>query len=321
MVQNGFLLYKNMWIAVFLTGEWRTFEKCMPYLLQNLVFYKDPVRVFCCIQGSKHVDSEAWIRSSLGSAFGSLTWFDPSDTDWLSSLNASKKRLQEIGDYWIQYLAHHSGSIIEYYQLWLAFPHMLMYEKDHDLVFDFVVRTRTDVLLCKPILDWLHWTPQEWDEYWLRLLGLDPKMDAIPIRDAMNSLVRSGPFKNELSLLHDTDPVLFHNWSELRDYLLTGKYVLTYRKNIMYVVPRRFFLHADLGITYGSDRMEIHSHWFDAESQLQTHFYKGLGLSVFDSVTWSEGSSLYTYKKSDYWNDDGSLRNLQDCLFFLLRHF
>jgi len=234
-------------------------------------------------------------------------------------LESSKERLQGIGNHWINYLAHQSGSIVEYYQLWLAYPFMQTYETNHGIQFDFVVRTRSDVLLCKPLLPWLRWTPDEWNDYWSRILGLDPHMDAVSIHHAMNSIVRFGPFKHDSCLLQEDGPLLLYNWCELKEYLLTGKYALTYRKNIIYIVPRRFF-DGNLGIQYGSDRIPGNSYWFDAESQLQAHFYKRLKLSVFDTVSWSEGKSLYCYKKSDYWREDGTLQCLPDCLFFLLRH-
>jgi hypothetical protein len=310
-----------MWIALFITGEWRTIESCLPYLLKNLVSYHPDqnVRVFFCLQTNDGLlEKEAWLRSSLGSAFGSLIWFDPSEPHWITTLNSSVQRLQGIGNQWVDYLAYRSGSIIEYYQLWLAYPFMESYETSHGILFDFVIRSRSDVLLCKPLVPWLHWRPDEWNDHWNRLLGLDSMMDAVPITYAMNSLVRSGPFKCEGSMLHNCDP-LFYNWSEFKNYLLTGKYALTYRKNIIYIVPRKYF-NANIGIRYGSERISDNAYWFDAESQLQSHFYHHLGLSVFDSVSWSEGKSLYSYKRSDYWNEDGSLRNLPDCLFFLLRN-
>ena len=58
------------------------------------------------------------------------------------------------------------------------------------------------------------------------------------------------------------------------DYLLTGNYAITFRKNIIYFIKRKLFTNiSNLGVTYGSEhKMENNDYWFNAESQLEQIF-------------------------------------------------
>jgi hypothetical protein len=230
-------------------------------------------------------------------------------------------RQQGLGPEWIDYLAFGSGSMVEYYQMWLCYQAMVSWEDQVGTSFDYVVRTRTDVYLCRPLLPWLSWTMHEWIGLWNRLVGLDGFRDAIPRAEAMNSLVRPGPFKVSGSRRTNGLDPLFHSWAELRSYVLTGEYALTYRKNIVYVVRRSLFTSdiARLGLEYGQVRQPGNPYWFNAESQLEYRLDTVGGLSVYDSVGWSEGASLYSYRASDYFDEAGQLKTCLDCLFFLLR--
>jgi hypothetical protein len=314
-----------MSVSVFLTGAWRTLEHCMEPIKQNLVSLHPGTRVFCCIEyaGGDRVAKETWLRKELGPAFGCLLWFDPTDPVWLRVRNRSSEHMRKegLGPEWIDYLAFGSGSMIEYYQMWLCYQAMLSWEERSGTSFDYVVRTRTDVYLCRPLLPWLSWTTDDWMAVWNRLVGLDGPRDAVPRVEAMNSLVRPGPFKVAGSRgTDDLDP-LFHSWAELKSYVLTGEYALTYRKNIIYVVRRSLFTSdiAHLGLEYGQVRRPGNPYWFNAESQLECRFNTVGGLSVYDSVGWSEGASLYSYRASNYFDEAGQLKPGLDCLFFLLR--
>jgi hypothetical protein len=72
-----------------------------------------------------------------------------------------------------------------------------------------------------------------------------------------------------------------------------------------------------LGIEYGINNSMIHTHWFDAESQLES-YCKEHNVSLFNSNLLIEEDSLYKYQNKNYFNDSGELLN-NDTFFFICR--
>jgi len=317
-------------VCVFLTGEWRTIETCLPSLLHYLVHSPGfDVHVFACLHSPEkdlQTSRLSWLKIQLGNHLRGFSWFDPHSHPFSQVLQSTVDTLQQkqVAPNMVDYLAHRSGSLLEYYQSYLCWKLMTQYEQENAMTYDYLVRTRTDVMLCRPLLSWLYWSMSDWETHWNRIVGLDGFRDAVTWREAMNSLVRPGPFRKESSLLLPSMDPLVHNWMELRLYALQGEYALTYRKNIVYVMRRRLYTPevAALGIEYGQVRMPGNDYWFDAESQWQTrlHWMGGTnGLAVFDSVLPSEGDSLYHYSPENYFDGSGAVRKDFPGLFFLCR--
>lgn len=104
---------------------------------------------------------------------------------------------------------------------------------------------------------------------------------------------------------------------EMVEYIKQGKYIITLRANVFYMVKRRYFTNiAVLGTTYGLYYDKENHHWFNAESQLQ-HVCIDNEIDIYDSYRQIEDDSLYKYNESNYF-ENGELKG-DDTLFFFIR--
>lgn len=119
----------------------------MRYFKQNLLLNPD-VDVFACLQNDTQESNqsiETWIHQEIGSHLKNLQWFDVSQhPDWISLRDKMLSNLS-LTDHWKTYIKN-SGSIIEYYQLYLAYQKMCYYEDTHQR-YHYIIRSRTDTIL------------------------------------------------------------------------------------------------------------------------------------------------------------------------------
>jgi hypothetical protein len=230
-----------------------------------------------------------------------------------------------ISQEWKNYLRN-SGSMIEYVQLQYAYLAMCNYEQLLGFQYDQVIRSRTDTVITKPMdFHWLQWSDAD----------VEQRMNVIQRKLAEEGM-DSGP-KNVFSyfmstvLSDDLIPNLkqlligylpSHNASkgevpstphQLNKYLRTGKYILTVRKNLVYVVRRSLFhMIPSLASLYGTFRSPHSDHcWFNAECQFQ-------GACYHSGLTSHEYSSAFeelpieqreAWKESDYFDADFNCRH------------
>jgi hypothetical protein len=294
-------------IAVLYTGEIRTIEITSPYFRKNIL---DTTRadIFATIQGELPNKTfgdllKKYWRENLKS------WqrFSREDYDDLQDELLQKMDM----DYrWKHYLKT-SGSMIEYYQLYLSFNKMTEYEKAHGFQYDYVIRLRTDVVVAQPLII-EGWISSECIQQ--RLLDINDissimsslfSLERILLRNEMAEQSMTVNESTSESILSKTT---IENCDSLIKYIQEGEYLLTIRKNVFYMGRRSVFEKiSSLGITYGQWKNSEFENWWDAESQLAT-ICREKGISIFDSVSRLEGESLYQYRRENYFDECGELR-------------
>ncbi len=305
-----------MKVAVILTGALRTIKKTIKHFKENLLLNSD-VDVFACIQNDTHIlDSEweEWLRGEIGGHLKNIIWFSHKENrDWLSLRDNMLSHLT-IEEHWRVYIKN-SGSIIEYYQLYLAYLKMCHYENTHTFKYEYIIRSRTDSIFTKPVdFHWLHWTD----------LDVESRLQKIRDEMTLNDIEATNTYVLDIfmtTLLSDTVIKNSHNLScyslpsksfkcpngapSINEYLKHGKYILTIRANNLYIVKREFFyLIPSLAILYGTIQSPyLDKYWFNAENQFQAACYNS-ELTVFDYNTLFEDKSLYEYDEKRYFDLD-----------------
>jgi len=304
--------------AVLFTGALRTVKKTIRYLKENVLIHPD-VHVFACLQNDSAL-SEAewneWFRMELGVHIKSITWFsDAFYPSWALEREIMLRHMP-LEDGWKNYLRH-SGSMVEYKQLQLAYLAMSNHEQQ-SFSYEYVIRARTDTIFAKKIdFHWLSFSEEQISER-LQLIEkklLHEKMDSnypSVFSYFMSTLLSDDLIPNLNKLLIKYLPSEAGNSlpiaAELSDYLSRGRYILTIRKNLLYIVRRSLF-HTipSIASLYGTFRSP-HSdhHWFNAECQFQgACYHAGLSSheysSAFEELPIAEREH---WKEADYFDED-----------------
>jgi hypothetical protein len=331
--------YITMNIAILYTGETRTIEKTIDifkkHVLEGTSDTNINIHVFAILQGDAGISPR--ISETMGEDLKSLEWFDRADPTWKSI----QKRLLDtmpVDPRWKSYLEN-SGSMIEYYQLYLAYSNMCRVELSTNTAYDFVMRIRPDIIINKPIDFSIFMQKQTYYTNLMERIRVNTGRnisDDTPITKHelyifMNSLLDSGRDKY-MTYKHSNTPMeTYYNentdvddlctnfsYDALSKYIRSGKYVISLRKNVVYLANRKHFERiAGLGTMYGMHHMRGSERWFDAESQFETACIAG-GFAVFNSTTTLEDKSLYEYDSSNYF-EGGSVKSESAFLFFICR--
>jgi hypothetical protein len=326
--------------AVLYTGEIRTIEKTFPFFVKNVV---SPTQadVFATLQ--KHKEHPE-IHSEH---FTTLSWFSRED------YNACQDGLLQsmaIDSGWKQYLKT-SGSMIEYYQLFLSFLKMREFEEANGFRYDCIVRIRTDVVICRPIdVSWVNWSYTDIEKRWNTCCILSKGNHDDKLLSFFHSVMSNDPLclfrscSDEIveSYIHKNEEGTIEN---LHHYLQTGTFLMTVRKNVFYMGKRKAFesIH-ELGITFGqwlrndlrddirndlrndlrndkdirNDKRNDQENWFDAESQLEA-ICQIKQVSLFNLTTRLEAESLYHYENNKYFNYEDKLLPNPSVFCFICR--
>lgn len=302
-----------MKVAILFTGALRTIRKTMRYFKQNLLLNPD-VDVFACVQNdttTSNIEWEMWIRQEMGSHLKSIEWFSPqSHPDWISIRDKLLTNLN-ITEHWKNYLRN-SGSMIEYYQLYLAYIKMCYYEDTHQR-YKYIIRSRTDTMFAKPIdFHWLNWTDEEVNQ---RIIKINEELEQseIPITSKntfiyfMSTIMSETLIPNIVNIntkyIPNQTPQIPLNASELNQYIKSGPYLLTIRANNLYLTNREFFSFIPtLPFIYGFLKSPYNDdYWYNSENQFQAACYFS-NLSIFDYNTKFEDRSLYEYDERRYFD-------------------
>lgn len=308
--------------AIILTGALRTIKKTIKYFKNNLLI-NDNYHVFACIQNdTQQSESEwtTWLQSEIGPNLKNIEWFSPSSYPHLFTIREKAINILNISDRLKNYLRS-SGSIIEYFQLYLAYQLLCQFEQSNNIIYDYIIRTRTDVILNKPIdFHWLNWSDEQIETRLSRIKNelslsnieandtniLNYFMSTIISDDFIENIKNILCFKN--SSLTFTLP---NTTAELNTFIKSGDFILTIRTNNQYIVKRdRFYLIPSLGFMYGTLKSPyLDNNWsWNAESQFQAACYNS-GLTVFDYNTLYEDKSLYEYDEKRYFDSDYNPNN------------
>ena len=294
-----------MKVAILFTGALRTIKKTIRYFKCNLLLNEN-VHVFACLQNDTHDSSEqleAWLKSEIGTHLKSLQWFKINEhSHWVTTRNNLVDNLP-CADNWKDYLKN-SGSILEYYQLYLAYLKMCDFEAQ-DSRYEYIIRSRTDTIFAQPIdFHWLKWSD---DDVQRRLQKINDELHLSNIPDIpqnklnyfMNTII-SDKLINSIQVLwtkylpaSNSTP---KNASELNKFIKEGRYILTIRANNLYVVRREYFqMIPTLSFIYGHLRSPYNDeYWFNAENQFRSACFHS-GLTIFDYNSGYEDESLYNY--------------------------
>jgi hypothetical protein len=305
-------MWYNMRTVVIFTGALRTVKKTIRYLKQNVLIGPN-VDVFACVQNDTAQSEDewtTWFKEQMGEHLKKIIWFSLEKyPEWVKHRDLQLEYIH-LDTSWKNYLRN-SGSMIEYFQLQLAYMAMSHYEQEHNFRYDYLIRGRTDSIYAKPVdFHWLQWTEQDVanrvqkikDELTLSNIELSP---VNVIKYFMSTILSDDLIPNLQYIFADYTPSPIEKCpvdeSGLYDYIHQGRYILTLRKNNLYLVRRDlFYLIPTLGTMYGFMKSPIaDNYWFNAECQFRDACY-------YSCLTIFEYSTLYEERSLEYaniWNE------------------
>jgi hypothetical protein len=313
-----------MKVSVILTGALRTIKKTIRYLKKNVLLTPN-THVFACVQNDTQLSEEewtAWFKEQLGNHLQSIEWFSlEKHPEWVTHRETQLQRIR-LDDGWKDYLRR-SGSMIEYFQLQLSYMNMVHHEQCNGFTYDYIIRGRTDSIYAKPIdFHWLNWSDADvadrvqaiTDE--LHLCKKDITTKNI-LRYFMNTIISDDLVPNIQHIDADYAPCATEvepvSLLELNNYIKKGRYILTIRKNNLYVVRRNLFhLIPTLGTMYGFMRAPTADDWwYNAECQFRSVCYYAC-ITIFDYGTLYEDRSVVSvhyWNEADFFDLQGNLLN------------
>jgi hypothetical protein len=321
-------------IAIIYTGEIRTCNSTIQLFKKNVILNEN-YHVFSVIQITDNVDYYTnLIEKTLKDNLKSFVIFDKNDNHWIQLRDELVNNIDididiDIDSNWKSYLTN-SGSIIEYYQMYLSFKNIQEYENKHNFKYDFVLRFRTDTVLKDMIQ--FDYSILNYEYIKNLFYKINKNTDIISINSLthfmnivfnenrthykmkINSFVNS---KQLDYLLRIQDEETF--FKEVENYIKNGNYIISLRKNIIYFMKRELMdkIHI-LGITYGKYKQENNNYWFNAESQFEEICCQN-NIDIFNSTTKLEDNSLYNYNYENYFDKNNELLD-NEYSFFIKRN-
>lgn len=309
-----------MRIAVLYTGELRTINKTMKWFIKNILKANtnNTVHVFATLQGDikEYYD---WISDSLGEHLQSLNIFNKDDALWNKIKEGTSSCMNLPTDVSL-YLTTRSGSMIEHYQTYLSYLDMVRKENETGIEYDYVIRTRPDVLIAQPIdFHWLDWKENDI----LQRIGSDITEQSL--KEFMCTmlydkriLIQDNISNTQINETEFTNCIRTKHIGDILNYIRHGRYIITMRENQSIIARRQcFYTIPSIGTMYGTYRTNS-DHWYDSESQLRG-VCKYSGISIFDYTTTLEASSIFQYNPDNFFDVFGNLRADNNILFFLVR--
>jgi hypothetical protein len=307
--------------AVIYTGQVRTIESVIDIFKKNVLH--DNVHVFAVLQTDDISYYNDLIKNKMGDSLKLLQWFDKNDAEW-SKFKQLLVNNMAITEQWRYYLAENSGSMVEYYQMYLSYLAMEKYENQNIIKYDYVYRIRCDCVITRPLV--FNTTIDL--KLLFELIINNHDVDMISTKsicilmtslcDMNRLLVKEGISRNDI--VHYDINVIKENFiTNMENYLLEGNYLIALRENVCYFTTRKTFEKIyNLGITYGMSKSYDDGYWFNAECQLKSKCIDNK-IDYYNSVSDIECKSLYDYDESNYYNNN-ELINRDDLFFFLKRY-
>jgi len=315
-----------MKVAIIYTGALRTIKKTIQYFIKNVLLHSD-VNVFACIENDTNIpDMESWLNDELGDHLKSLEWFSK-NSHWIEHRDYLLENMN-IHEQTMNYLKN-SGSMIEYYQLYRANIKMINFERKYNFKYDYVIRVRTDTIFAKPIdFHWLHWSEQEVESR-VNIIRQELIKSNIELSDYniinyfMNTIISDDIIPNIPNILGKTyqNRDVLPNIANLNEYIKNGSYILTIRRNLLYIIRRDLFYTIPcIGLSYGY--MTFHGsendYWWNAESQLEAILYNS-NITAHDYNSKFDDNSLYNYSENKYFDLNYNIINTH-MLYCLVRY-
>lgn len=320
-------------IGIIYTGESRTIESTIETFKDNILL-NDNYHVFAVLQTENSEYIEKLVKANIKDNLKSYENFNKNDFCW-NVIQDNLLNIIKTNEFWYQYLKYKSGSMIEYYQMYLAYQRIVEYEYKNNFKYDYVIRIRCDVIITHPIyFDW-----DMYDEAYIKKcfeeIQAHKKYENLICPDALIIFMNSLFFKNriycdveiennciissdnfKIFLQTNNEKIFF---SMLKEYLNKGKFLITLRENVIFFIKRKYMTFiALLGITYGMYKNKKDDYWFNSESQLKQICIEN-DIDIFDSYTKLEVDSLYNYNENNYYNNNELIKN--NNVFFFIKRF
>ncbi len=251
-----------MKVCVFLTGSVRTLHQTLPYFINNVINANENIKVdvYAVIDSKieKRDEIKTLLNDQLKLSLISLQWFDHHNQHYVTTKKWNVENILLTN--WKQYLIN-SGSMLEYYQLLIAYQSMVHREWTQNIKYDYIFRTRTDSILnIKLDFNWLNLDLKEIESrikhiksqyYHQQNVNYNNKdvitlfmstlydktiFDKIDNTELIVSLEnkslasRMDEYDVKLGKIIETlDPKL------IKEFIINERYILTIRKNLMYV--------------------------------------------------------------------------------------
>ena len=308
-----------MKIAVLYTGELRTYESTVKLFKKNLLL-NDNYHVFAVIQSDEQNNYKNVLEDNIGDNLKKLINLNKNDDTWIILREELLGKLN-IDDSWKNYLRN-SGSMIEYYQMHLAYKLMDSYETENNIKYDYVIRFRTDTVLKDSIcFDWMNYTDDKIRDILYKIKNKF-NFNNIISNEVLNIFMNV--FYNEKRIYYSNNypdniitskifDILLMNEDEnkfindLNNYIKSEKFIISFRVNVIYFMKRELMENINLlGINYGKYIYEKDAYWFNSECQLKQICVKN-DIDFFSSTTEIEDKSLYEYNKSNYFDENDNL--------------
>jgi hypothetical protein len=310
--------------AILLIGELRTVNKTIDIIKKNIVDNLD-CNVFCIFNGTgienKVEEYENMIKERLGEKCKSVKRFFSYNDLYLNYKNQTLENLKNLlPKNWINYIGN-SGCIIQHYQIWLCYKNMVEYEMINGIKYDNILKFRIDMIWNEKMnLDWLTMNEEEIKR---RINLIIESKENITneelIKSLMITIFSEKQIKNykenkileckDFEYLNKNDILIdkllnvninsYEFIKYFKDYLLSGKYILTFRKDLIYFTSRKYFTFiSSLGVTYCEHGfLKNKDYWFNSESQLE-EISKEIGLSIFNYGTDVDDKTLCDHEHS-----------------------
>jgi hypothetical protein len=145
-------------VAILFTGSYRTFDKTCVHILSNILQPNSATAFVLCESNIPSNTFEELFKTRWKGHIGyAKTVYSSRTRDFdniLEYLLKSKpailsENLQKYG--FTQDYLRRSGTILEYYQFMKCYELMLQYEKENNIKFDIIVRSRLDIIITQPI--------------------------------------------------------------------------------------------------------------------------------------------------------------------------
>jgi hypothetical protein len=143
-----FLMSDTKKIAIIYTGLVRTIEKTIKYFKENVLIDENR-HIFAVLQSDNIEYFDNFLKENVGENLKSLKWLNNNDDIWINIREQLLSNMS-VDEYWKHYLRT-SGSMIEYYQMHLAYQDIKKREIEGNFKYDFILRTRCDIILTEPI--------------------------------------------------------------------------------------------------------------------------------------------------------------------------
>jgi len=275
----------NYKVAVLYVGQPRSIKKTLKFLKQNVLLTPN-VHVFACLQPDGQPDVDGWLKDELQDHLKSIVWFDINNT--YESTVKNRLLQHPLFDGEAHNYLKYNGTINSYMQIVEAYKKMWEYEQTNNITYDYIIRHRTDIVLCKKIdFGWMTLTteqiesrlqkiqsvykdlsPHDCITYFMNTIIHDDLIDPFLTLGSIQSYLTDIPINQELSTV-------------IKKLLTDNNFILLLYYDFSYIINRsKYYLIPFAGTSYGyMNSTRQHRHWWNSESQLiQTCVHAGLNV-------------------------------------------